>query len=154
MIVFSILQNYIILTFSICTILQGNEGYGKRDPTCTLTEEESRLLDIAKIDETVLINKQIKLMISFGSLMGFYGSDEHMYMKWHKIGTGHFPPDHPKWPNVEWWGLTCFLQDKASKLNTKNDFVREMSEALDRFPVLSDGIKGDVSHDFGGAIKR
>ena len=112
------------------------------------------MLDLAKIDEKPLRNKQIKLMIGFGALMGFRGSDEHTYLKWHQIGSGFFPANHPKWPNVEWWGLTCFLNDKASKLNSKNDFVREMSEALDRFPVLSDGIKGDVSHDFGGAIKR
>ena len=41
-----------------------------------------------------------------------------------------------------------------SKLNSKNDFVHQMSEALGRFPVLSDGIKGDVSNDFGGSMKR
>ena len=96
---YSILKNYTNIDH---TVTQGKEGYGKRDPTCSLTEQESKMLDLAKISEETLVNKQIKLMIGFGALMGFRGSDEHTSMMWHQIGTVFFYADHPKWPNVEW----------------------------------------------------
>ena len=134
--------------------IQGSEGYGQRDPACALTEEESALIDLSLIKEDKLVNKQIKLMVGFGALLGFCGSDEHTYMMFHQIGSGFFPADHPLFPGTEWWGLTCFLQDKANHLSSSNDFVRQEQDALGKFPVLSDGIHGDVKNDFGGAIKR
>ena len=54
---------------------------------------------------------------------------------------------------MEWWGLTCFLQDKTIKLLSANDFVHGMNDTVGRFVVLSDGIKGDVSNDLEGLLK-
>ena len=132
---------------------QADEGYGKRDPACALTEEEMELIDLSKIPETRR-GLQIKCMIGFGALLGFRGSDEHTMLMHCQIGKGHFPSSHPLFPGFEWYGLLCFLNDKTNKLSSTNDYVQEEKDALGKFPVLSDGKTGNVKDDFGGAIKR
>ena len=119
-----------------------------------MTEQESEQIDLGKFDETDLRQLQIKLMVGFGALMGFRGNDEHTLLLFSQIGTGKFPDNHALYPGMEWWGLTHFSQDKTMKLSTANSWVRSNGEALGRFPVLFDGITGDIAMDFGGAIKR
>ena len=111
-------------------------------------------IDLSKIPESSLYYKQIRLMIFFGALLGFRGSDEHTYLDFHQICCGFFPSNHPLYPDFEWWGLNAFLNDKTNHLSSKNDFVREEKDALGKFPVLSDGENGNVQYDFGGSIKR
>ena len=94
-------------------------------------------------------------MIGFGSLLGFRGSDEHVYLTVDQISNGHFPSNHPAFPGHEWYGLSHFNKDKVHKLDSKTGYVREgLEDELGRFPVLSNGKEGDISRDFGGALKR
>ena len=44
--------------------------------------------------------------------------------------------------------------EKRFRLSLNKDFVRIMENGLARFPLLSDGVSGNVEADFGGAIKR
>ena len=118
----------------------GDEGFGARNPNCAMTEEESFKVDLAKFDETDLRQLQIKLMVGFGALMGFRGNKEHTNLMFSQIGHGYFPPNHPVYPGLEWWGLTSFLMDKTSKLTSSNSYRRENEEAIARFGSALGGV--------------
>jgi len=71
-----------------------------------------------------------------------------------QIGNGYFPKGHPRWPGMEWWGLSHLDHDKRHRLGLQNSNVGEVEEDFGRFPVLSDGKKRDTSRDIGGTIKK
>ena len=105
-------------------------------------------------DETNLIEFQEKLLVGFGSLFGFRGSSEHVLLTINMIGHGFFTDDHPLCPGMEWWGIKHISKDKRHKLGLHTAHVKETEDDIGKFPVLSDGKKGDVRNDIGGAIKR
>ena len=70
------------------------------------------------------------------------------------IGNGYFTNDHPIFPGMEWWGIKHISKDKGRKLGLHTLHVKETEDDIGKFPVLSDGKKGDVRNDIGGAIKR
>ena len=120
-----------------------------------MTEEEMGKLNIAVFDESDLYQFQEKMLIIFAICVGFRGNKEHTLLKRSQIGSGVFPPNHPTYPNKEWWGLIKFSSDKTHKLSLAHNHTREMHEGVAKFPVLSeDGISGEVNKDVGGAIKR
>ena len=125
-----------------------------KDPTTRFTEAEKDMIDFSKLDESDPTQHKGKLMVGFGMYLGFRGNQEHTYLEFSQLDHGHFPPDHPVYPNYEWWGLNAFHTDKVMKLNLGTDYAREITPSMGRFPVLSDGKFGDVRRDFGGAIKR
>ena len=127
----------------------GDEGYGKRDTNCEMTEDESSKIDFSKVDVADLRQLQMLLMIGFGALMGFRGNKEHTQLMFSQIGNGFFGPDHPVYPGMEWYGVTHFLQDKTHKLSVKNSYSRENGEAIGRFPVIPE----NPAMNFGGYLK-
>ena len=94
-----------------------------------------------------------KLLVFFGTMLGFRGSDEHHSMTITQITHGFYPPDHPYFPNDEWWGIDNLGEMKTHQLSLDSDYVFEWKE-FGRFPVLSDGVNGNVNCDLGGALKR
>ena len=108
---------------------------------------------LSKFDESNLQEHQAKVLFGCGCLMGFRGGEEHTYLKRSQITSGKFPDDHPSFPGNEWWGLAFFDKTKTHKFDMNQVYVEDMDDLL-RFPVLSDGMKGDLDRDFGGALKR
>jgi len=94
----------------------------------------------------------MKVLICFGSLFGLRGNDEHTNLMTNQITEGTYKPDHPLFPNFKYCGLKDFL-DKTHHLSLNKPFVRKEIE-LGRFPVISDGISGNVAQDIGGTIGR
>lgn len=50
-----------------------------------MTEQEREQIDLGKFDETDLRQLQIKLMVSFGALLGFRSNDEHALLMFSQI---------------------------------------------------------------------
>ena len=120
-----------------------------------MMEEDFGKLNISVFDKSDLHQFQEKMLIIFTICIGFRGNKEHTNLKRSQIGSGRFPPNHPTYPNQEWWGLIKFSSDKTHKLSLAHNHTREMQEGVAKFPVLSeDGISGDVNKDVRGAIKR
>ena len=105
-------------------------------------------------NENDLIQFQEKLLVGFGSLFGFRGSSKHVNLTLSMIGNGNFTNDHPLFPGMEWWGIKHISKDKRHKLGLHMLHVKETEDDIGKFPVLSDGKKGDVRNDIGRAIKR
>jgi hypothetical protein len=133
--------------------LQGEKGYGKLSEDIRVKEEDVKKIDMSVFDKKDLRQLQMKTLISFGSCFGFCGSQEHTFLKKDQIGNGHYADDHPAFPGYEWWGLNRMNNDKTQVLSLRNGHVRDMQD-FGSFPVLSDGVNGDVACDIGGAIKR
>ncbi len=58
------------------------------------------------------------------------------------------------WANEEFWGLGHFKNTKTEKLSIDNDRFLKTEAEFTKFPVLSDGVNGNVRFDVGGPIKR
>ena len=70
-----------------------------------------------------------------------------------QISHGVFPPDHPSFANMEWYGISHIPSDKTHKLSLTNPQVRD-TELDFRYPVLTSGYGPNLSRDWGGALKR
>ena len=97
---------------------------------------------------------QQKVLVGCGIFVGFRGYKEHYHLSLDQIKTGVFPSNHPSHPGLDWCGIDHFPSDKVEKLGLETSHVRNVDEGLGRFPILSDGKKGDISNDFGGALLR
>ena len=128
---------------------KGHLGYGRKNPNRRLSEEDSSKIDFGVFDLTDLKQLQECILIGMSGLMGFRGSQEHTELTVDQIINGVFSPDHPSFPNHEWWGVSHINKDKTMKLNMATNHVRETGGVLCRFPVLQD----DASRNFGGALK-
>ena len=117
-----------------------------------MAEEDFCKFDLSKFDEKKLKQHQIKVLICFGSLFGLRGNDEHTNLMTNQITEAYYKPTHPLFPNLKYCGLKDF-QDKTHQLSLNKPFVRKEIE-LGRFPVISDGISGNVAQDIGGTIGR
>lgn len=69
------------------------------------------------------------------------------------IGNGYFTNDHSLFPAIEWWRIQHISKDKRHKLGLHTSHAKETEDYIGKFPVLSDGKKGVVMNDIGGAIK-
>lgn len=105
--------------------------------------------DLTKFDENCLKQHQMKMLVGFGTLLGFRGNNEHTNMLLSQIGTGRFPNDHPLFPGYEWAGLKHFYRDKSQELSIENPTVRVLGKDIGKFPILPGHPK-----DFGGSILR
>ena len=83
-----------------------------------------------------------KKIVGCGIFLGFRGNKEHKEFSFDQIVTGHFPSNHPSYPNYQWCGINHFSTDKTMKQNFNTNYVRKVEEALGRFPILSDGKRG------------
>ena len=125
-------------------------GYGRRSVGCrVLDHDRFRFYDLSIFDENDNIQHCRKLLIIFGSRVGFRGNKEHRQLERHHIGSGVFPPDHPIFPGVEWWGLVSWGPFKNEVLGMNQSYLFEL-ETHCRFPVLDN----DPANDAGGPIKR
>ncbi len=85
---------------------QGSKGYGAKIPNCKFTEEDFECIyDLSVFDKDNLEEHTYKLLVVFGSRVGFRGQKEHYKLEKHQIGTGFFPDSHAVWPGLEWWGV-------------------------------------------------
>mmetsp|Transcript_11330 Transcript_11330/g.13384 ORF Transcript_11330/g.13384 Transcript_11330/m.13384 type:complete len:84 (-) Transcript_11330:461-712(-) len=55
-------------------------------------------------------------------------------MNTNQIGNGIFVKNHPRFTNMEWWGLSHIDKDKRRRLGVHNPNVREIEDDLGRFP--------------------
>lgn len=70
-----------------------------------------------------------------------------------QIVKGRYSSDHAQYPDKQWYGLKSMLDDKTTTLGIGTDNVRDFLDWA-RFPVLTDGVNGEVWRDVGGAMKR
>lgn len=133
---------------------QGPKGYGKKNVNCHIKPDEEYLLyDLSVLDENDNVIHCAKVLIIFGSRFGFRGKNEHYQLRLDQIGWGYYPDDHPDFPGLKWWGVLDWGNFKAQYLSADSSYTYE-DEWVARFPVLSDGVTGDVANDAGGAIER
>ena len=71
-----------------------------------------------------------------------------------QIGSGYYPDNHSMFPGLEWWGIIDWGTFKNNCLDLDTDHTFEDNEYVACFPVISNGISGDVANDAGGAIGR
>ena len=115
-----------------------------------MKEEDGEKIDISVFNEDIAVEHQMKMLIGFGALFGFRGSEEHVNLKIDQISNGTFSKKHPSFPGIEWWGIRHMPRDKCHHLGLRKSHVREVEAEFGRFPV----IPHDSSRDFGGCIKR
>lgn len=155
----SILNNEFILIIRSFIFIyiytnQGKLGYGKKNKNCKVQDQDmKKFYNLSIFDEANPQEHQQKLMTIFGAFMGFRGGEEHWKLERSQIGSGFFPDDHEIWPGGEWWGVTSMGEFKTHQLSMECNYVFEW-EDFGKFPVLSDGVNGNVDGDIGGAIKR
>ena len=78
------------LKYSTNLILQ-QAGYGKRDSTKRIREEDRSLLDISVFDENDPRQHQMKMLFGMGLVFGLQGSSEHTNLEVRNITHGDFP---------------------------------------------------------------
>ena len=115
-------------------------------------EDSHKLYDLSVFDESDPKQLIQKLLIIFGSRVGFRGASEHYDLKRSHVGKGFYPPHHNLFPNLEWYGLVDMGPFKLQQLGVQTDYLPDVGDI--RFPVISDGVHGDVRNDAGGTIKR
>ena len=128
-------------------------GYGRKNKNVKVSDEDAnKLYDLSMFNETDPKQMIQKLLIIFGSRVGFRGATEHYHLKRCHVGKGYYPPHHNLFSNLEWYSLVDMGPFKNQQLGVQNDYLPEVADI--RFPVISDGKHGDVRNDAGGTIKR
>ena len=131
---------------------QGRDGYGQKKPNCHIANGDIEKLDISIFNEDDLKEHQAKVLVILGKYAGFRGSKEPTYLKKDQFTFGTFARDSPIFPSKKYIAIRYMDEDKTNKLNLSTNHLREIENC--RLPILSDGTKGDLKNDAGGAISR
>ena len=115
------------LKYSTNLILQ-QAGYGKRDSTKRIRQEDRSLLDISVFDENDPRQHQMKMLFGMGLVFGLRGSSEHTNLEIRNITHGEFPEGHP-YVGYKYYGIDN-LVDKTHKLTANVDYVRETENTM------------------------
>lgn len=133
--------------------VKGPKGYAKKNPDCSVAEEDFGKFDLSKFNEDILSQHQEKVALIYGLLFGFRGNIEFLQLLVVMVTEGHYGPDHPLFPNLRYRGVSDFT-DKTLKISINCPYVRAEME-MGRFPVLNeDGKASTDPQDIGGCIDR
>ena len=91
-------------------------------------------------------------MMALGLNAGFRGNSEHTNLLLHQVKVFTYAADHPLFPNHQGVRIDD-ISDKTHKLDMGTGKKRETNGVMD-FPVLSDGVNGNVKNDVGGTVLR
>ena len=95
----------------------------------------------------------MKVIMILGFCRGLRGNDEHVNLKTHNFEVFKFGKKYKKWEGLTGVRLKEIPHDKTHKLGFNNCVVRDEKDSVP-FPVLSDGVTGNVAQDLGGPIVR
>ena len=91
-------------------------------------------------------------MLALGLNAGLRGNSEHTNLLLHQVKPITYGPNHPLFPNYQGVRIDG-ISDKTHQLDMITGKKRETKGVMD-FPVLSDGVNGDVKNDVGGTVLR
>ena len=91
-------------------------------------------------------------MTALGLNAGFRGNTEHTQLLLHQVTEFKYAANHPLFANHQGVRINA-ISDKTHHLDMGTGKKRDTKGVWD-FPVLSDGVNGDVKNDVGGTVLR
>jgi len=130
-------------------------GYALKDENCEVRDEDAeKLFDLSVFNEDDNSQHVEKCSRILGCWYGLCGGREKAAVLVSDFSTGTFPSNHRYYAGLKWCSLARLGEaTKSYKLGLKNSYAFEF-ENTGRLPILSDGKRGDVSNDAGGALSR
>ena len=98
-----------------------------------MKEEDGEKIDISVFNEDIAVEHQMKMLVGFGALFGFRGSEEHVNLKIDQISNGTFSKNHPSFPGIEWWDIRHMPHNKCHHLELQKSHVGEVEADFDYY---------------------
>ena len=108
-------------------------GYARPNKKRRLDEDSMALVKLAKFDENIPVQHQMKILFGCGIYLGMRGNSEHTDLLVTNLEKGKFPVGHP-WANHEYVCIKYTI-DKTHKLNLHNTTSRDNSKYM-RLPIV------------------
>lgn len=94
------------------------------------------MIDLSLFNESVPEEHQMKHLMGYSVMQGFWGNKEYVFLQVNNIINGVFKDKH-EFTRQEFYGVDGIL-DKATTLSTNNTYVREITKDHMRLPVQDD----------------